>query len=168
MSDDTQLENVTKRGPGRPSKTERDARDIAEAQARAAKEPKNGLAPEPDRSALSAAVSVSAEPEPFKLYGEHPVGKLKAMELKRNYRPMEGCEIVGHTVPEVKRKNAAGVMEVVAAARFVAGEMAPPPTPGVVPTSGKIWAGTIIRVPVNEAKTMKANGIAEASLEDDD
>lgn len=166
MSDDTQLEHVTKRGPGRPSKAERDAMDLTAARAASANAPKNPLAPEPDRDAISAAVSVSAEPEVFSLYGELPAGKLKAMELKRHYRPLGAFELVGHTKPEVTKKNPAGVMEVVSPAKFIDGEMAPPPVPGVV-HAHKIWAGTTIRVPVDEAKTMRLNGIAEASLEDD-
>jgi hypothetical protein len=166
MSDDTILENVTKRGPGRPSKADRDAMDIAAARARAAAQPKNALAPESDRDAIQASVSVSAEPEAFELYGAMPAGKLKAMELKRHYRPQGAFEIVGHTRPEVKKKNTAGVMEVVSPAKFIDGEMNPPPVPGVVHTH-KIWAGTVIRVPVDEAKAMRVAGIAEASLEDD-
>ena len=168
------LENVTKRGPGHVSKAERDAADIAAARARAAAAPKSALSPEPVRDVISAASSPMAETTQidtntdgaFDLYGKPPVGKLKAMELKRNYRPMGGYEIVGHTMPEIKRKNAIGIMEVVQKQAFVAGDMAPPPVPGVT-IGGKVWAGTVIRVPIDEAKTMRAAGIAEPSLEDD-
>jgi hypothetical protein len=169
------LENVTKRGPGHVSKAERDAADIAAARARAAATPRPALSPEPQRDVVAAASSPMAEPlvpfEPtaagtFELYPAPPVGKLKAMELKRNYRPVGAFEIVGHTQPEIKRKNAIGVMEVVQKQSFVPGEMAPPPVPGVTFTH-KIWAGTVIRVPIDEAKTMRANSIAEPSLEDD-
>jgi hypothetical protein len=164
------LENVTKRGPGHVSKAERDAADIAAARARAAAAPKPALSPEPLRDVVAAAsspMSETSQPEEgFELYPAPPAGKLKAMELKRNYRPQAGFEIVGHTRPEIKRKNAIGVVEVVQKASFVEGDMAPPPVPGVT-IGGKVWAGTVIRVPIDEAKTMRAAGIAEPSLEDD-
>lgn len=174
MADEIKLENVTKRGPGRPSKADRDAQDIAAARARAAAQPKPALSPEPVRDVIAAASAPMTETHQidpntagaFELYGKPPVGKLQAMELKRNYRPIGVYELVGYLRPEVKKKNAAGVLEVVVPKQFIDGEMAPPPVPGVV-HANKIWAGTVIRVPADEAKVMRNAGIAEASLEDD-
>jgi hypothetical protein len=37
--------------------------------------------------------------------------------------------------------------------------------PGVE-VKGKIWATTVIKVPLDEAKIMRANGIADAAIED--
>jgi hypothetical protein len=74
-------------------------------------------------------------------------------------------EIIGHRVPAVVRKDASGREFVVQPAEFVAGEGAPPPQAGVG-TSGKIWSGTVIRVPQDEARTMRANEIAERSVDD--
>lgn len=113
--------------------------------------------------------------EPFGGKGDHdgdgqvggaaPAPKMVAMQLLRNYRPAGEFEIVGHVVPAVTRKDASGREYEVSKAEFIAGEGAPPPQAGVG-TSGKIWAGTIIRVPQEEARTMRANDIAERSVDD--
>jgi hypothetical protein len=89
-----------------------------------------------------------------------------AMKLERHCRPAGPYEIVGHFRPEIRRKNPAGVMEVVRAEEFIKGEPAPPPLPGVG-TTGKLWAGTIISLPEAEAKALKRAGIASVELADD-
>lgn len=94
-----------------------------------------------------------------------PKPKMVAMQLLRNYRPAGDFEIVGHIVPAVIRKDGAGREVEVQKATFVEGEGAPPPQAGVG-TTGKIWSGTIIRVPQDEARTMRANEIAERSVDD--
>lgn len=91
--------------------------------------------------------------------------KMVAMQLLRNYRPSGDFEIVGHMVPAVTRKDASGREYEVSKAAFVTGEMAPTPQAGVG-TTGKIWAGTVIRVPQDEARTMRTNDIAERSVDD--
>jgi hypothetical protein len=94
-----------------------------------------------------------------------PAPKMRAMELKRHYRPMGEFELVGYNQPEIKRKRPDGHEEVIQKAAFLPNEMAPSPMSGVE-VKGKIWASTIIKVPVDEARVMKANGIADAAIED--
>ena len=93
--------------------------------------------------------------------------KMVPVRLLKNYRPRrdDGFEIVGYDAPAKIRKNAAGVKEVVEPARFVAGELPPPVKPGTGFAS-KLWAGAVIKLPVDEAKAAKAAGIAEYELDD--
>lgn len=94
-----------------------------------------------------------------------PAPKMRAMDLKRHYRPMGTFEIVGYNRPEIKRKQPDGREIVIQEAAFIPDEIAPSPMPGVE-VGGKIWATTVIKVPVDEAKTMRTNGIADAAIED--
>jgi hypothetical protein len=94
-----------------------------------------------------------------------PPPKLRAMELKRHYRPTGTFELVGYNRPEIKRKAPDGREIVIQDAAFIPDEMAPSPMPGVE-VKGKIWATTVIKVPADEARTMRANGIADVALED--
>lgn len=90
---------------------------------------------------------------------------LVAMILKRNYVPIGQFEIVGHHREEVTEKNASGQIIVKSPAEFVPGEMAPPPMPGVG-FDRKVWAGTTIRLPVEEARRARDLGIAERGFDD--
>lgn len=92
-----------------------------------------------------------------------PEPKLIKMELVRHYVPKHGIRIVGHQRPERKAKNAAGQEVVVQEAAFIEGEMKPAAYPGVG-FPNKIWAGTVIEVPEDEAREMRAKKIAEAYL----
>ncbi len=118
-----------------------------------------------EEAAEAQRVADDEKANAFALYEAVPAVKLVSMELLRNYRPAGTFEIVGHVVPAVIRKDAAGREYEAQAAQFIQGEMAPPPQAGVG-TSGKIWAGTIIRVPHDEGRTMRVNGIAERSVDD--
>jgi hypothetical protein len=89
---------------------------------------------------------------------------LVEMVLMKNYRPAGDFEIVGHSVKARLVKNAAGEMIEAEPARFVAGEMAPPPFPGVS-FAGKIWAGTTIRLERDEAKAVYEKKIAERGFD---
>lgn len=91
--------------------------------------------------------------------------KMIAMKLDRHYRPMGQYEVVGYLKKEVVKKMPSGEMKVVEPEEFIAGEMAPPPFPGVI-NDHKVWAQTTIRVPEAEAKTMRQNRIAERAFED--
>ncbi|SDG34638.1 hypothetical protein [Pelagibacterium luteolum] len=91
--------------------------------------------------------------------------KLVPMLLKRNYVPMGHFDIVGHHRKEVTEKNASGQIIVKSPAVFVEGEMAPPPMPGVG-SDNKVWSGTTVRLPIEEAKRAKDLGIAERSFDD--
>lgn len=94
---------------------------------------------------------------------EAPV-KMVAMKLERHYRPAGPYEIVGYLKPEVKRKTATGDWKVVEAEEFIAGEPAPAPFPGVGYDS-KVWARTTIKVPEDEARTMRKLGIGSVELD---
>lgn len=89
--------------------------------------------------------------------------KTVKMELKRHYVPHELISIVGHQRPERKVKNAAGEMVVATESKFIEGEKFPPVYPGVG-FDNKIWAGTVIEVPEEEARMMRQKGIAEAYI----
>ena len=91
------------------------------------------------------------KPEPAKLF---PVLLIK------NYQPIGNYEIVGYLKDAVKQKDAAGNWRVVEKESFIEGEMKPHQSPGVG-YAGKIWAGTTIKLPVDEAKSVVANKIAE-------
>ncbi len=89
-----------------------------------------------------------------------PSTKLFPVVLSRNYQPSGEYEIVGYLKEAVKRKDAAGNWRVVEKEEFVEGEMKPHVSPGVG-YAGKIWAGTTIRLPVDEAKRAVSLKIAE-------
>ena len=80
--------------------------------------------------------------------------KMVPMKLLKNYRPKGAYEVVGWHRPELKRKDAAGQPLIVQKAEFVKGEAAPSPYPGVG-FPDKIWAGTVVRLTEDEAKTVK-------------
>jgi len=89
-----------------------------------------------------------------------PVEKLFPVLLQKNYVPMGQFEIVGYLKPKVEAKNAAGQMVLVEPEVFVPGEMKPGPAPGVG-FDNKIWAGTQIKLPLDEARGLIARKIAE-------
>lgn len=86
--------------------------------------------------------------------------KLFPVLLNKNYMPSGNYEIVGYLKEAVKRKDAAGNWRIVEKEEFINGEMKPHPSPGVG-YIGKIWAGTHIKLPVDEAKAVVAKKIAE-------
>lgn len=100
-----------------------------------------------------------------------PSTKLFPVVLLKNYVPISDYEIVGYLKGAVKRKDAAGVERIVEREEFVEGEMKPHQSPGVGfgeninangrKTNAKIWAGTTIKLPVEEAKNLVAKKLAE-------
>jgi hypothetical protein len=86
--------------------------------------------------------------------------KLFPVVLNKNYAPKGAYEIVGYLKEEVKRKNPAGQWVVVEKEEFIEGEMRPHPSPGVG-FPEKIWAGTTILLPIDEAKHLVSKKIAE-------
>jgi hypothetical protein len=86
--------------------------------------------------------------------------KLFPVLLTKNYVPISDYEIVGYTKEAVKRKDAAGNWKVVEPEEFIVGVMKPHPSPGVG-FPNKIWAGTQIKLPIDEAKNVIAKHIAE-------
>ena len=104
-----------------------------------------------DRNKESPMANETAAPQPSKLF---PV------LLVRNYVPCGEYEIVGYLKAAVKRKDAAGTERIVEREEFIEGVMKPHASPGVG-FPNKIWAGTTIKLPVDEAKTVVAKKIAE-------
>lgn len=149
MTDDAPLENITKAPPirrGRPP------------------------LPKPELAIPAATVGEPAstydKDDGFELYASVPKPTMRAMELKRHYKPMsDDFEIVGYNQPEIKRKGPDGRPFIAQEAAFIPDVMAPSPMPGV-DVRGKIWATTIIRVSVEEARRIRANGIGDAAIED--
>lgn len=80
--------------------------------------------------------------------------------LNKNYVPRGDYQIVGYHKPEVKKKTSAGTWIVEQHAEFVSGEMKPAPHPGVG-FANKIWAGTKVLLPLDEAKDIIEKKIAE-------
>lgn len=97
---------------------------------------------------------------------------LKQVELKRHYVPRSPFRVVGHTRPRIVAKDAAGNEHVRQEEAFIEGEMFPPVQPGVgfgpvldkdgnIVRQGKVWAGTVIEVPLSEAQDMRKAKIGE-------
>lgn len=93
-----------------------------------------------------------------------PKSDLFPVHLLKNYVPKGLFEIVGHHKAAVEKKNAAGQMIVVEPARFVEGEQRPAPYPGAG-FSDKIWSGTVLRLPIDEAKALIGKRLAERADE---
>lgn len=97
--------------------------------------------------------------------------KLFPVVLNKNYVPAGTYEIVGYLKEAVKRKDAAGNWKIIEPEEFIEGVMKPHESPGVgygamemtdgSMVNAKIWAGTTIKLPVDEAKTVVARKIAE-------
>lgn len=99
--------------------------------------------------------------------------KLFPVTLTKNYVPMGQYELVGYLKEAVKRKDAAGNWRIVEPEEFIKGEMKPHQSPGVgfgpvfdkdgetIKVNAKIWAGTKIKVPVDEAKYLVSKKLAE-------
>jgi hypothetical protein len=97
--------------------------------------------------------------------------KLFPVLLTKNYVPRGEYEIVGYLKEAVKQKDAAGNMKTIEPEEFIEGVMKPHVSPGVgygaiekdgkVVVNAKIWAGTHIKLPVDEAKHLVAKKLAE-------
>lgn len=93
--------------------------------------------------------------------------KMIPVLLERHYRPLtEQFEIVGHWKPAVQVKNAAGKLVEIEPRTFVKGEKMPPPLAGVGAVSPKLWAGCVVKLPVEEAKRAKREGIGTIEIDD--
>jgi len=100
-----------------------------------------------------------------------PATQMFPVVLNKNYVPMGDYEIVGYLKAAVKRKDAAGTERIVEREEFIEGEMKPHTSPGVGfgefvdgngrKTNAKIWAGTTIKLPIEEAKSVVAKKIAD-------
>jgi hypothetical protein len=94
---------------------------------------------------------------------KHPLTGAPVVTVRSKPFPPEN--IVGYTRPAKLRKNSAGQMVEVESALFVKGEQMPAKTPGTG-FANKIWAGTVIRLPIEEAKAVRKAGIGEYELDD--
>ena len=86
--------------------------------------------------------------------------KLFPVLLLKNHCPAGNYEIVGYLKEAVKVKDAAGAWTVVDPEKFIEGEMKPHTMAGVG-FPNKIWAGTHIKLPLEEAKRLVAAKAAE-------
>lgn len=100
---------------------------------------------------MASETTIQASPEKTKLF---PV------ILSKNYAPRGEYEIVGYLKEAVKQKDSAGNWRIIEKEEFIEGEMKPHQTAGVG-YPNKIWAGTHIRLPIDEAKGLIAKKIAE-------
>lgn len=134
--------------------------------------------------ANAAPIETPAE-APVEIWGTQTVAAVEAnkpkmvpIKLSRHYRPKGDYEVMGYDQPEKKVRRPDGVMMVVQQAEFVAeleddessqnfGKIrpAPAPLPGTG-TGGKIWAGTTLRLPVEEAKYVRRHGIGVPEIDD--
>jgi hypothetical protein len=112
---------------------------------------RQGIKPKESQMANETAVAKQPSAEPEKLF---PV------LLTKNYAPICKYEIVGYMKEAVKRKNAAGTWKTIEPEEFIKGEMKPHSSPGVG-FANKIWAGTHIKLPLEEAKRLIAVKAAE-------
>lgn len=117
-------------------------------------------------------------PEPantaFELYQDVPPPKMVAMLLERNYVPMsENYEVIGYNREPKSVKSAAGVMVVVDKGGFI--QEADEDTgkikgmPSVLAGTGfanKLNAGTVVKLPVDEAKRVLNLKIGSRTLDD--
>lgn len=123
----------------------------------------------------AAPVEPEAKKADFNLYASVPKAKMVPVMLERHYRPKGEHEVLGYLQPEIKRKRPDGTFEIVQREEFIAdanpetgviGSM-PPPLAGVGTFSGKLWAGTKVRLPVDEAKFVRKEGIGAIEIDDD-
>jgi len=93
--------------------------------------------------------------------------RMVPVTLNRHYRPAtENYEVVGHWVPKVELKDVAGRMVTISPERFEKGAMAPPPIASVGTLSVKLWAGTVVKLPVDEARTVRRAEIGSYEIVD--
>jgi hypothetical protein len=88
-----------------------------------------------------------------------PSEKMFPVKLLKNYRPAGDYQVVGYHRPEKSVKDAAGRVIVVQEAAFIEGEGAPPPFPGVG-FETKVWADTVLKLPMAEARRLVDKNLA--------
>ncbi len=92
-----------------------------------------------------------------------PAPKGVKMELLRNYVPKTLLSIVGWQKPAVLQKTVGGEMKEIEPAEWREGEAKPAKFAGTG-FPNKLWAGTVIEVPEDEARDMRKLKIAEAYI----
>lgn len=97
--------------------------------------------------------------EPMTETAEKPSEKMFPVKLLKNYHPAGKYEVVGYQRPEKTQKDSAGRVSILQTAQFMEGEMAPPPYPGVG-FDTKVWAETVVKLPLDEAKRLVSKNLA--------
>jgi hypothetical protein len=95
--------------------------------------------------------------------------KMQPVKLVKNYTPLgpvADYPVIGYDKPPIMRKNSAGMLVEVEPGGFIKGERMPSMTPGTG-FANKFWAGTVVSMPVEEAKYVRKSGIGEYELADD-
>ena len=109
---------------------------------------------------MSEQALASGEPALARGPGRPPKQEMFPVKLLKNYVPSGKVEILGYLRKAVNQKDAAGRWIEVEPEKFIEGEMMPSIYPGTG-FDGKIWAGTHVSLPVQEAKTLIDRRIAE-------
>ncbi len=107
---------------------------------------------------------MSIEPPATRAAIEAAKPKMVRMKLVKNYRPAEEFEVLGYDKPAVIVKDAGGRPVELSKAAFVEGEAKPPAQAGTG-FIDKLWAGTVGNFTTDEAKRMRANGIATVEID---
>lgn len=94
-----------------------------------------------------------------------PAVRLARVKLDKHYSPANPFSIVGHTRPEIKKKNPAGREEIFQTEEWIAGEMMPAAIAGTG-FKNKVWAGTVIELPEVEAKAIVKQKIGSLEFAD--
>jgi hypothetical protein len=89
-----------------------------------------------------------------------PEQSLFPVRLLRHYVPKGEYKIAGYNKPPIEQKNAIGQMVMIDPGGWQEGEMHPAPLPGAG-FPRKIWADTVVQLPVDEAKEVVAKKIGE-------
>lgn len=91
--------------------------------------------------------------------------RMTTMKLLRNYCPSGEHKVLGHWLPAIIVKDAAGREKEVEPERFVEGESMPPELAGTG-FPDKLIAGTMVKLTSDEAKHVKKNRIGEVEVDD--
>ena len=92
-----------------------------------------------------------------------PSKKMVRVLLDRHYHPGGEFEVIGHTRPEIRKKDSTGREVIIQTQEWIAGEAMPAPIPGAG-FKDKIWAGTVINLTEDEAKTVQRARIGVVEL----
>lgn len=87
-----------------------------------------------------------------------------SVKLERNYAPIGYYDVVGWDRPEIKKKGPGGQIVVIQEAAFIKDEKAPPAVAGTG-YANKVWAGTTIMLPKDEAKRVVDAGIGKRGFD---
>lgn len=91
--------------------------------------------------------------------------RLARVRLERNYRPAGDYKVIGHTRPEIKRKDPTGNLVIFQREEFIPDEAMPAAIAGTG-FADKLWAGTVIEVVEDEAKTIVKQKIGSLEFAD--